>query len=368
MKKYRQKKKLKRNNIDKFRETVSEFLSKDIPSPIIVIAGVTGSGKSSLALKLCNEFNGFVINADSRQIYKQLKIGSAQPIPDSTATSSQNEKFDSAQPIPDSTTTSSQNEKIVSAQPVLNSTTTSQSVPNSTRPSFQDDSFPGECWIIDGIKHFLYGHVNIMEKYTLYRYQKEVEKIIEYKRKTTPKQIPFLVGGTGLYINAIIKNYNLKKESFDPKQRKRLEKKSLKELQFMIPNDVLNKLNNSDRNNPYRLIRIIEKDGNLYDRGDPMSYLALIVEPDNQDDYEKGLQKRIDRMFAQGLVEENVKIREELKAKGVNIFPRALNAIGYAEFNDFFSGSVSLGKVKGQILLHSRQFAKRQATWFRNKL
>lgn len=379
MKRYKQKKKLKRNNINEIRKTISQYLNQDISSPIIVIAGITGSGKSSLALKLCNEFNGFIINADSRQIYKQLKIGSAQPKPNKIISKENYSKYLSSTKPYTLTNLSATQDKTEFPKPQLHNTKNSS--PNEANykelPSKKDrtdsdtgfkNAIPSDCWIIDDIEHYLYGHVDIREKYTLYHYQKEVKEILEYKKIVNPKQTPFLVGGTGLYINAVIKNYNLKKEAFDPDQRKELESKSLKELQNLIPKDILIKLNNSDLNNPYRLIRIIEKDGKLYDRGNPMSYLALVIEPNSSERYEQQLKTRIDKMFAEGLLEENTKIRKKFKPKKNKTFPQALNAIGYEEFNNFFSGSISIEDVKDRILLHTKQYAKRQSTWFRNKL
>ena len=87
--------------------------------PIIVLAGPTASGKSSLAIKLAKDIDGYIINADSRQIYKELKIGTAQPIP---------------------------------------------------------DEIKDNYWIIDGIKHYLYGQVSAKEYYNVFQYQKRCTK------------------------------------------------------------------------------------------------------------------------------------------------------------------------------------------------
>ena len=95
--------------------------------PIIVIAGTTASGKSDLALELAKKINGYVINGDSRQIYKEFKIATAQPVPD----------------------------------------------------KIKKDG----TWIIDGIEHFLYGFVSIKSDYNIFKYQNDVKKILK-KNKT----------------------------------------------------------------------------------------------------------------------------------------------------------------------------------------
>src|SRR5690606_5751195 len=119
---------------------------------IVVISGTTASGKSEIALALAKEFNGYIVNADSRQIYKQLKVGTAQPKP----------------------------EKVLG-----------QGV-----------------WEISGVKHHLFGFVSIEDEYNIYKYQKDVEEILQTNSGT-----PFLIGGTGLYIDSIVYNYDINSSS-----------------------------------------------------------------------------------------------------------------------------------------------------------
>ena len=135
----------------------SQSSSQLLTQPIIVVAGPTSSDKSSLAIEMAKKFNGYIINADSRQVYKELSIGTAKPTPD----------------------------KII------------------------HQSSKKEYWMIDDIEHYLYGHISIEEDYHLGRYQQEVFELIERKTMENPKQIPFLVGGTGLYIDSIVFNFDL---------------------------------------------------------------------------------------------------------------------------------------------------------------
>jgi tRNA dimethylallyltransferase len=267
--------------------------------PIIVIAGLTGSGKSSLATEVAKKINGYIINGDSRQVYKELKIGTAQPTPEI---------------IEDNT------------------------------------------WYIDGIKHHLYGHVSAKNSYDLYQYQKDVQKILNKE-----SQIPILVGGTGLYIDSIIHNYNLKESNTD--SRLKLESLSLPELQDLIDKEDLKKMNNSDRNNPIRLIRVIEKGGINKQTGEQLNYLYLQLDID-QELLKERVIKRVDQMFEDGLLEEN----KQLLEIGLTYNNRALQSIGYKEFEDFFNKKISIEEVKNNIILHTLQYSKRQRTWFkRNK-
>jgi tRNA dimethylallyltransferase len=259
---------------------------------IVVLAGPTATGKSEIALKLAKKFNGYIINGDSRQVYKELNIGTAKPSPEEIKKS-----------------------KII---------------------------------------HKLFGHVNIDEEYNLFKYQKEVNEVL----KKHNNKLAFLVGGTGLYIDSVVYNYELK-EYHENSEREKLEKLTLQELQEKIGEN-LEKMNRSDQNNPRRLIRFIEKKQEFYKKGKPLKHLYLVLERDF-DVIEKNIQKRIEEMFKNGLLEEN----EKLLKKGKH---EKINTIGYREFRDFFEKKITLEEVREKIFLNTRKYAKRQITWFkRNK-
>ncbi|MDD4382490.1 MAG: tRNA (adenosine(37)-N6)-dimethylallyltransferase MiaA [Candidatus Dojkabacteria bacterium] len=207
---------------------------------IIVIAGTTASGKSSLALKLAKDINGIIINGDSRQIYKEISIG-------------------------------------------------------TSKPSIEE---------MNNIPHYLYSFVSVKEKYNIYKYQKDVSKILS---KLPQNVIPIIVGGTGLYIDSVIYNYNLSKET---------KGKELKHIYFVVdkPKDVL----------------------------------------------KENIRKRVNAMFDKGLLEENRKLSEQ----GLSTTP-VLRTIGYAEFDNYFKGEKTLDEVKDEIVKNTIDYAKRQRTWFR---
>ncbi len=270
----------------------------DFKKPIIVLAGPTATGKSSLAIKLAKDIDGYIINGDSRQIYKELKIGTAQPKP---------------------------------------------------------DQVKKDAWYIDNIKHYLYGHIPAKENYNLFQYQRDVQRVLD-KEDT----LPILVGGTGLYIDSIVHNYDLKESSNTEYTRKDLERMSVKELQSLLKPRVLNRLNSSDIKNPIRLIRAIERGGVNKDKGRQLNYLYLLADL-SAGALEGRIKHRVSEMFEEGLEEEISKL---LKA-GFNYDMPAMQSIGYKEFDGYFQGHKSLEQVKMEIVLHTVQYAKRQNTWFR---
>ena len=268
---------------------------------LIVIAGVTGSGKSKLAIEIAKRYNAVIINADSRQVYRELNIATDKPIAD----------------------------KILKTH-----------------------------IIVDSVKHYLYGYKSIYDNYSLYNYQQDVIKIIHQTRSNIPI---LLVGGTGLYINSIIYQYKLHHIDQRFENRKRLSSLSLESLQKMIPNNILKQLNNSDRNNPRRLIRIIER-GNINRDRTPIRHLFLLKNVTNQHKHYIYLKKRINDMFDRGLEKEIT----DLYNTDNSIFNLpALNTIGYAEFADYFLNEKPLEEVKIDILHNTLRYIKKQRTWFK---
>lgn len=275
-------------------------------SKIVAIGGPTASGKSSIAIELAKNFNGEIINTDSRQFYKHLNIGTAK-------------------------------EEI------------SERMNNQV--------------LIKKVAHHLIDFLEPDEEFNLARFQKlAFEKIEEI---TSRGKLPILVGGTGLYIDAVVYNYDLTEEEVNPKRREELSKLSVSKLQKILNKlspAILKKMTPSDQKNPHRLIRKIEKleSNKPKDRKKELLYnfLYLAVTPENQ---KERISERVDKMFEEGLKEENQKIRE----RGYTTELNSLRAIGYQEFDKYFEGNKTLEDVKKDIKLHTRQYAKRQMTWFK---
>ena len=262
----------------------------DYKGKIVVIAGPTASGKSDIALRLAKDINGYIINGDSRQIYKDLNIGTAKPV------------FDKGN-------------------------------------------------ILDGVKHYLYDYVNPKDNYTLYDYQKDVQKVLQNE-----KDIPILTGGTGLYIDSVVFNYNLVKNN---KNISDLDSKSVEELQS-IAGVLINDMNESDRGNKHRLIRTIERGGINREKGKSLNHIYFVLDIEKDILIER-VYERVNKMFDMGLLKENT----DLLSKGYTYLDRGMNSIGYIEFKEYFENKISLDEVREKIIKNTMSYIKRQRTWFR---
>ena len=267
---------------------------------LIVILGPTASGKTELAIKLAKKFNGEIVSADSRQIYKEMNIGTAKP----------------------------------------------------TKKELK------------GIPYHLIDIINPKKDFNVAVYKKlAVKKIKEIQKR---KKVPFLVGGTGLYISAIVNNIDFPKVIPDKKLREKLERKTEREL-FKI----YKKLDPEgskfiDKKNKRRLIRAIEVcklTGKSFwqqrKKQKPIFDILEIGIKMKKSDLRKRIEERIDTMFKLGLEKETKKLY-----KKYGWIP-SLQTIGYREFKECFEGEITKEKTKELIRLHTLQFAKRQMTWFK---
>lgn len=267
----------------------------DFEGKILVLAGPTASGKSNMAINLAKVINGYIINADSRQVYRELNIGTAKP------------KFE---------------KKISEGIHILN-----------------------------GVKHYLFDFVNPKDSFTLFNYQQMVKEILLKEKK-----VPILVGGTGLYIDSVIFNYNLSKNDIYTPD---LKEKNIKELQHIAKDYLLN-MNESDRNNRHRLIRTIQRGGVNRKRGKELNNRYFVIDIDGEI-LRKRVRERIEGMFEEGLLEEN----KALLKNGYTYEDRGMNSIGYIEFRDYFENGITIEDVKESIFKNTMSYIKRQRTWFR---
>ena len=264
---------------------------------IIVIAGATATGKSEISIKLANELNGYIINADSRQIYKKINIGSAKP------------KFD---------------REISKGIHTLN-----------------------------GITHYLYDFVDPKENFTIFDYQNSVNNVLK-----NTHGIPILTGGSGLYIDSVVYNYKLSKNN----KNIYLKDKSIEELQELAK-EYLPYMSESDRKNRHRLIRAIQREGINREKGKELNNIYFVIDIEKEILQER-IKKRIDDMFKEGLLEENISLLKQ----GYTYDDKGMKTIGYIEFKEYFENKISLEDVKERIFKNTMGYVKRQRTWFkRNK-
>lgn len=272
----------------------------DLPK-IIVIAGTNASGKSSLAIELAQKYNGEIISADSRQIYKGFDLCCG---------------------------------KVTKEEMAI-------------------------------VPHHLLDICNVEDSYSVSDYQKEVYSIIPQILERG--HIPFLVGGTGLYISAIVYGYEFKEENIDLEFRRELEIMPLEELQKMLSDEAVEYLNGntSDINNKRRIIRLLERSKNGEELGSSnhprFASLQLGVTWEKEL-LNRRIDERLRKRISQGMIEE---VRKYLYAG--NSAERLYN-LGleyryitwyingkYASFQDFY-------KDLSQAI---KKFAKRQITWFK---
>jgi len=280
---------------------------------LIVILGPTASGKTELAIKLAKRFNGEIVSADSRQICREMDIG--------TAKHSKKE--------------------------------------------------------IETIPHHLIGVIKPNKDFNVAIYKRRALKAIQGLIKR--KKIPFLVGGTGLYIKAIVDNIKFPKVLANKKLRGKLEKKTKEELFKMYKKIDPKGAKFIDKKNKRRLIRAIEvckvtkkPFWQQRDKGKPLFDALQIGIKLPKSKLEKRVKKRVERIIKQGLEKEVEKL---VKKYSWNL--PALQTIGYQEWSsfakasedeqDYFSSLTQkqTKEIKEKIVLHTLQFAKRQMTWFK---
>lgn len=272
---------------------------------IIVIVGPTASGKSALAIKIAQRFNGEIISADSRQVYRGMDIGTA-------------------------------------------------------KPSKKD---------LTSIPHHLINIKNPNENYTVAEYKRDAVKAINKIIKN--KKIPILVGGTGLYVKAVIDNLNIPEVAPDPKLRQKLEKEIEKYgLNYLFKKLV--KLDPEavyivDPNNPRRIIRALEiaiKTGKPFSSqrktGKPLFNFVEIGIKWPKNILDKRINKRVDLMLREGLVSE---VKNLVKKYGKK--HQSFDAISYREVIRYLGRKISLDEAIELIKKNTRNYAKRQMTWFK---
>lgn len=278
------------------------YFGSNVPL-LIIVAGPTAVGKSGLALTLLDRLAGVILSADSRQVYREFDIGTAKP-----------------------------------------SGLDQQRAP-----------------------HRLIDICDPIETMTVADYQQRAQDILT-NTQTIERKIPFLVGGTGLYINAIAKGLMIPKVA--PHQELRSQLTELGQPQcyaFLQQIDPL-AAQRIHANDAVRTLRALEV---YYVTGRPISvqqgenppdypilYIGLDCDP--ADALTERIERRTHQMIEMGLVAEV----ERLVAKYGADLP-LLKTLGYAEIQQYLTGDISLDRAIALTVQHTRQFAKRQRTWFR---
>lgn len=277
---------------------------------VVAIVGPTAVGKTALSIELAKRFDGEIISGDSMQVYKGMDIGTAK----------------------------------VTAEEMA------------------------------GIPHYMIDIKNPNEPFTIADFQKEVRHYIEVI--TNKNKLPIIVGGSGLYIQAALYDYNFSIGKRDEKITKELEF-FVEEHGIMPLYEELTKIDKEQAekihpNNHRRVIRAIEvyrRTGKTLtqlqqDQTTTSPYEPILIGLDMDRDllYER-INTRVDQMIDDGLIEEV----KSLYNRGFE-HSQAMRAIGYKELIPYLKSEQSLADCIEVLKRNSRRFAKRQYTWFKNKM
>ncbi|MBO6180831.1 tRNA (adenosine(37)-N6)-dimethylallyltransferase MiaA [bacterium] len=268
---------------------------------VIAVVGPTASGKSAYGIELAKEVNGEIISADSRIVYKGFDIGAAKPTKDE----------------------------------------------------------------MQGIPHYLIDIVEPTFDYSAGLYKKQATDIIN--DISSRGKIPIIVGGTGLYTDILLKGFDLPDITPDKELRKNLEKFSAEELYAKLKEIDLKGAESIDSNDKKKIIRaleIIHLTGKTLEqaRGKSQSEYEIewIGKNFERDALYRRINNRVDKMLEMGLIEETKGLLSKY-GRAYNI----INTIGYKEITAYLDGTLSLDESIELLKKNTRNYAKRQLTWFR---
>lgn len=213
----------------------------------------------------------------------------------------------------------------------------------------------------EGIPHYMLDLISLDEEYTIYDFQKEGRALID-KLISENKNI-IIVGGSGLYIKALLYNYNLEETTPDKVDYSMYSNEELKSQADEI--DINNNIHVNNRQRLERYITYFNKTGKTISKTDEINqklydFTLIGLDAPREIIYER-INKRVDQMFESGLLEEAERLYKENYKNYANI-------IGYRELNEYFKNNITLEEAKEQIKQNTRHYAKRQFTWFKNQM
>ena len=271
---------------------------------LIYIAGPTGVGKTDLSIEIAKKFNTDIVSCDSRQFYKELKIGTSPP--------------------------------------------------SNTQ--------------LSEVKHHFIHNKSIHDKYNVGVYEKDAIDLIN--KIFSIKDYLILVGGSGLYADSVIYGIDSFPEvpqEFRDNNRILFEKKGIKYLQKKIEKLDPEYYSKVDLNNSSRLLRaleLIEFTGKSFSsmrsgKAKERNFNTQIISLDCSREYlYSRINNRVDKMIDDGLEKEVFELKQ---FKNLN----TMNTVGYKEFINYFENKVSYEEAVNKIKQNTRNYAKRQITWFK---
>ena len=277
----------------------------DQPPDLLVVCGPTASGKTSLAVRLANRLNGEIISADSRQVYRDLDIGSGKDLHEYTC---------EGKPVP----------------------------------------------------YHLIDIADPREIYTLYHYQNDCYRVIDQIRKRG--NLPILCGGTGLFIEAVLRGYTLPDVPEDRAFRNRMMRHSREELEGFLRNLDTERFNDTDLSSKKRIVRAIEV-ATFRKTDTPTTTIVqrpsitplILCTRFNRPD----LHERISRRLAARLEEGMIKEVAALRKAGVPDDRLLMLGMEYRHITLHLRGESDYETMVENLRRSIFQLAKRQETWFR---
>lgn len=268
---------------------------------IITILGPTAVGKTKFASQLALKFNGEIISADSRQVYIGMDIGTGKDLED---------------------------------------------------------------YIIDG-KNIPYHLINIIKpqyEFSLFQFQDSFKAAL--KKIIQNKHMPFLVGGTALYLNSILQNYNLVKVNFEDKDFKFLKNKRIEELKEILFNQNPKLHNKTDLLDKERLIKaiIINKNQNKENTFVKENIISLNIGIfEDREKLKQRIKDRLIKRLKEGMIDETQKLLDSgLSHEKLRYF-----GLEYKFLSLYLSGELNYNDMSQKLASAIIQFSKRQMTWFR---
>ncbi|HEX6593560.1 MAG TPA: tRNA (adenosine(37)-N6)-dimethylallyltransferase MiaA [Bacillota bacterium] len=277
---------------------------------VIAIVGPTAVGKTKLSIEVAETFNGEIISGDSMQVYKGMDIGTAKITPSE----------------------------------------------------------------MRNIPHYMIDCKQPDEPFSVVDFQQSVKEYI--KDISSRNKLPIIVGGSGLYIQSIVYDYNFSKQKRDEQLTKRLEEQIKEEgvmplyhrLQEIDPQQA-KKIHPNNHRRVIRALEVYKTTGltmseyhEKQQKQSPYHMKLIGLRMDRKILYER-INNRVDQMMNDGLLEE-VKYFFDQGLENC----QSMKAIGYKEFIPYFKGEQSLERSVELLKRNSRRYAKRQYTWFKNKL
>ncbi len=279
---------------------------------LIAVLGPTAGGKTTWSLELAKKYDGEIVNCDSRQIYKWMNVGTAK------------------------------------------------------EPGKWKSTGGRRAYVIDGVPHYLIDFLSPDQDFSVAEYQRRaIRRIKEIQRRG---KLPIMVGGTGLYIKAVVDNMRIPQVKANQNLRDSLETKDNEELWHLLGRMDPGALKVVDPQNKRRIIRALEVcilTGKPFSQqrgmGEPIFEALQIGIRVPREELHHRINQRVTHMIERGLIDEV----KELRKMGFEWGAPGMSGIGYKEIGNYIRGEMDLHEASTLLRRNTRRYSRRQETWFK---